>query len=681
MPTYNPSDAPPIPGDRPVPIHRRGIARLFPRLPHAVASFLALLVAFTPGSALAVDRMFATFGPLQLSISFEDLEKYATTGEITQELGSYIRAANPEQRQALRQLLVRQVNLNATTVSYLAYSPTGEVLLDRLGQVMKTGAGQNGKIALRAALVNATGSPEGLTLLSLLREFPTPELRVDLKAALAIIQEARHLFLEQQQRLVDVVQTNANQQASATVADFAQALDLRQPGVFTWEKQELLWQDDRRQRAIPVHVYLPDRAQPAPVVVISHGVGGNRLSFRYLAEHLVSHGFGVVVPEHPGSNETRLRDIFQGLTQAEPRETLDRLEDITLVLDRLDSLSRWNRDWRGRMDLQQVAIVGQSFGGYTALALGGATLNLPALTAHCQPNQLQRSLNLSLLLQCRIPELAPAIQAGRTVSLLGLRPNPTQSALPLPRFVSGDLQNPTQQFWDFRNPRVKAVIAINPFSSLVFGPEGLGRMEVPVMMVASRNDIIVPFSVEQLYPFTWLQMPQRYFVFLDRGTHFSAIEELPPSQSIFTMPRALLGPSPHIAQTYLKALSLAFLNTHLSGQPPTTPYLTSAYGQYLNNSEMPLSVLSNLDPALLDPSLNPILNPTLDPDLNSSGDLPSDGLFNDPNLNALINLSANSALSPTLNSPLNPTLNPPLNPSANPDLNPSLNSFVNPDLN
>lgn len=558
--------------------------------------------------ASGADRLTAVLGPLRLSLDVADLEHYAATGETTPELDSYLRIATPAQQRELRNLLRQPVNLSHTVVSYLAYSPTGEVLLAQMGEIFKTGSGQNGAIALRAAVVNAAVSPEGLTLVNMLRQFPTPELRMDLRSALALAQEAVHLFFEDRQALVDAVAATAQQEAIGNGTDFSQMPDLRQPGVFTWETYPFEWQDGKRgDRLIPTDLYVPQRAQPAPVIILSHGVGNNRTSMQYLAEHWVSHGFVVVVPEHVGSNETLVRNVFAGLTQAQPREALDRLEDVRLVLDRLNTMSRLDLRWRGRFDFDRVGIAGQSFGAYTALALGGAQVSFPAMTQICAPDRLGRSLNLSLLLQCRILELAPQVPLPSQLLPFGS----PDSALPRPRALYGAVFQPLDRRLDFGDPRIKAVMAMNPFTSAAFGSEGLAYLDRPLLMVSSGNDVVVPPGPEQLYAFADLlaadaqrdadsPAPDRYLALLEQGSHFSVLEELPPEQAVFAVPPALLGPDPTVAQDYMKALGLAFMTTYLTDSEAYRPYLNAAYGRYLSRDPMPLQVVQRLDRRRLD---------------------------------------------------------------------------------
>ena len=51
-----------------------------------------------------------------------------------------------------------------------------------------------------------------------------------------------------------------------------------------------------------------------PVVVFSHGLGGSRRGAVYYAEHLASHGYVVVMVQHPGSDASIWRTIRPDLT-------------------------------------------------------------------------------------------------------------------------------------------------------------------------------------------------------------------------------------------------------------------------------------------------------------------------------------------------------------------------------
>ncbi len=77
----------------------------------------------------------------------------------------------------------------------------------------------------------------------------------------------------------------------------------------------------------------------------------------------------------------------------EPNEFINRPLDVKFLLDELEN--RDKSDPSIQLNLQQVGVIGQSFGGYTALALAGASLNKEQLQKDCQ--KLNDSLNVSLL--------------------------------------------------------------------------------------------------------------------------------------------------------------------------------------------------------------------------------------------------------------------------------------------
>ena len=62
--------------------------------------------------------------------------------------------------------------------------------------------------------------------------------------------------------------------------------------------------DAARQRDIPIRIYLPTNSAPEPVVLFSHGLGGNREGSRFLGEHWAARGYVAVFPQHPGSDDS-----------------------------------------------------------------------------------------------------------------------------------------------------------------------------------------------------------------------------------------------------------------------------------------------------------------------------------------------------------------------------------------
>ncbi len=100
------------------------------------------------------------------------------------------------------------------------------------------------------------------------------------------------------------------------------------------------------------------------LVAFSHGNGGTRVQSPFLTEHLASHGYVVVSPDHTGNT---LLDLSVPLTEMMLRRPVDIADAVDAALDD-DELGRCLPD-------DGYVVIGHSFGGYTALATGGATVN------------------------------------------------------------------------------------------------------------------------------------------------------------------------------------------------------------------------------------------------------------------------------------------------------------------
>lgn len=521
-------------------------------------------------SALAAERIYISYGALERSVPIEGLGIYAKEGRVTRDLATYARYLNDQQLAQLQTGLRRRINLDPVTISQFLYTPIGEQLLQRLGRVIQTPSRQSGFYAIRAALILAAAEPEGLTALNVLRQFPTPGIRVDVEQALDILSDIEQL-VNQTEAAVSAVRSQSQTQANmASETDTSRLSGLQFRGPFAWQKETLRLEDPNRfglglnnsiARTFSVDIFLPKGGdRPLPVIVFSHGLGSRRLAYEYLAEHLASYGFVVAVPEHPGSSAQQLIALLNGQADqvVQPTEFIDRPLDVKFLLDELEQRSQSDPVYYQRLNLQQVGVMGHSFGGYTALALAGGELNFEQLQQDCGAN-LGRSLNVSLLLQCRV--------------------------LALP-----------ERNYDLSDPRVKAVIAINPIDSSVFGQSGLSSIRVPTMIVAGSADIVAPALLEQIQPFTWLTTPQKYLVVIEGVTHFSTIGEEALSTGVLPLPPVLAGPAPSLARRYLEALSVAFFRTYITNQQGFARYLTPAYTTKISQPPLRLSISQTLEP-------------------------------------------------------------------------------------
>ncbi|MEG3896904.1 MULTISPECIES: alpha/beta hydrolase [unclassified Microcoleus] len=522
----------------------------------------AFTAVCTAAPAWGAERIYVTYGPLEESVPIESLALFAKEGKIDSNLDGFAQYVKKAQLAEIRSALQAKSEISHVTIAQFLYTPQGEVLLKRLGRVIQTKARQPGFYAIRAALILAASDPEGLTILNVLRKFPTYGIRIDIARGLGIANELTSLINRSNQTIAGVAQLSEAQAASEPAIPPAEMLQPQLPGPYTWNKSSVTVTSPNRARTFDMDIYLPQGSpKPAPVVVISHGLGSDRTSFQYLAKHLASYGFAVAVPEHPGSNAQQIQNLVTGRAKevAEPAEFVNRPLDIKDLLDYLTKLSTTDPTYQGQLDLQRVGVIGQSFGGYTALALAGAGINFAQLDQDCRLDE-NDTWNLSLLLQC---------------GARGLERNQ----------------------YNFGDPRVKAAIAVNPIVSSILGETNLSKIKIPVMVIGGSADTVAPALLEQIQPFTWLTSPNKYLVLMRNGTHFSTIEDSP--QSLFLPPPEVIGPEPALARRYLSGLSLAFMESYLNNKSNFRPYLEPSYALSISRDTLGLRILRSLTPQQL----------------------------------------------------------------------------------
>jgi predicted dienelactone hydrolase len=509
--------------------------------------------------AIAAENVILSYGLLEFDVSVDSLETYAKTGKIDDELESYANFLTPKQLAEFKLGLTTSTDLSHLAIAQFLYSFQGERILDRMSKVFKTEAHQPGFYAIRSALILAAADQdEGLTPLNVLRKFPTDSLRIDSRQGFKIFKDLSKVIQRNNLSTVAVEQeVQTERQELTTVTPQTRNLNLLIPGNYSYRLQRLTMNDRRRDRTFPVDLYLPqaESHQKLPLIIISHGLGSDVTTFSYLAKHLASHGFAVAVPEHPGSSAKQIEALLSGLENdvTPPEELINRPLDIKFLLDRLSDR------FGDQIDVNHVGIIGQSFGGYTALALAGAKINWNLLREDC-PN-IDTSWNVSWLIQCL--------------------------ALQIPLVA-------TEQ--DLKDERITAAIAINPLVSSIFGQKSLSKIKIPTMLISGSSDPITPSLPEQITPFTWLTTPEKYLVLLKGGTHFSTLAETAGS---IPVPEKAIGPSPKIAHDYVRQLSLAFFGKYITEKEAYDNYLNAEYGAVMSRKKFPLRLVESLNPDIL----------------------------------------------------------------------------------
>lgn len=125
--------------------------------------------------------------------------------------------------------------------------------------------------------------------------------------------------------------------------------------------EDQVWTDAARSYAMAVRIYGPAPREgngPFPVVILSHGAGGNRSAFDSLSAYLATLGHLCVTLTH---DDTR------------PSSRLERPADVSFALDVILGAAPPSPLLAGRVDRDRVGMVGHSFGAFTTLAIMGST--------------------------------------------------------------------------------------------------------------------------------------------------------------------------------------------------------------------------------------------------------------------------------------------------------------------
>lgn len=521
------------------------------------------IVLSSASAGFGAERIEFFVGPFEPVIWVEDLEALAQDGTVTERFSGLADRLDDQELRSLTTFLNASLDVDLISISQVSYWQVGERFLNRMGQVVQTDNFLNGSLALRAALIAAAADGDGITVLELLQEYPLDVIQLDFPLMRQIIQEYQRFFASREAVVAQLRTTGDIQtQPPSTEQEPTQA------GPYAWQQETLNFQNPLREGDIPFDIYLPQTADQldinvnatasVPVIVVSHGVASGRQAFRYLAQHLASHGYAVVVPQHYDDN----RKYFQFLAGIEnppnPITLISRPQDISQVLDELEKLAN-TRQGYSQLALDNVGVLGHSLGGFTVLAAAGAALNFEQVMQNCSIEDRDRpSLNPSLLVQCDLTDLAE------------------------------------QEPFQLKDERIQAVFALNPPTSLLFGEAGLAQLDIPTLMMAATADIVVPAIPEQIEPYRGLQMEDRYLVVMENATHFSFLEgDL--SEGALPLPTTLVGPDPQQARPYLKALSLAFFNRHLLDQTAMDNFLSQPYLDSLGTDPFQLTLVQALE--------------------------------------------------------------------------------------
>jgi predicted dienelactone hydrolase len=273
---------------------------------------------------------------------------------------------------------------------------------------------------------------------------------------------------------------------------------------------------DGDQPALEVGVWQPTETATGrrPMIVISHGNGGNFRSHGDTAQALAKAGFVVAALTHTGDNS---RD------QSRATDLAGRSRQLSVLIDYM--LGAW--DGKVGIDAARIGAFGYSAGGFTVLAAAGGNPDLTRLVDHCRTN--------------------PAFYDCRLVSQQPRTMNGSRTPLRLPH-----------------DARLKALVVAAPALGFTFTRDGLAAVTQPVQLWQAGNDQILPspFYAEPVRD-ALPHLPE--YIHVHGAGHF---DFLPPcSPDLAAKAPMICLPTPGFARgefhETLKREMIRFFKTHL----------------------------------------------------------------------------------------------------------------------
>jgi predicted dienelactone hydrolase len=507
------------------------------RLLGSLATCIA--VAAVP-AASAADLIVLRFGELSRSVSVPSLVTFTETGRVEPDLEGYLRLLKPADRQALRTVLNQSVPVDAVMASNFLDSAIGQSTLQQLVKVIAQPAAV-AEQALASALILGSAREGALRLIDVLQAYPTSTLPVNAAAVLSLTRSLSQQFNLQNRLFPQIASING---APAPGPDLSA---LASSGSVAYSESAFSF-TGREGTTITALAYLPataSAAKPAPLVVIAPGLNTDMNALLYVGRDLASHGFAVAALNFPFTSAKAIKAAIEG-TGAIPAPNAWYGQPLS-VSDLIDQVQA---RWGSRVNTKAVGVLGQSLGGYTATALAGAELDWEHLVKGCaalnDPNKVV--LNPAVVWQCDAP--------GQVVKRRS-----------------------------FRDPRVKAAVAVNPVTNPIFSPASLKAIAAPVMVVSGTKDVFAPPVSQQLIPFTSIEYPGSLLALQHNATHLSFLN------GSTKLPAFVLGPDQPLARQELKGMARRFFDRHVRSQQALAPLAAPAATSGVLTGSAPLRLL------------------------------------------------------------------------------------------
>lgn len=222
-----------------------------------------------------------------------------------------------------------------------------------------------------------------------------------------------------------------------------------------------------------------------PLVVLSHGSGGNMDGLGWLSSALVKAGYMVLAVNHPGSTSG----------DSSPRRSVrlgQRVKDLSSALDQVLA----DPYFASHVDTNRIVSLGFSLGGATALQSVGLRFDSALTKAFCDEN-------------------------------------PDRVGCDFYRKGGVDFSkvDPEQFEGDFKDPRFAATVAVDPGFTVGLDPESLNTVTAPVLLISLgfQNDNWKAVDVTEEGSGLAHLLPKAQLVRIDPANHFSFLAECKPA--------------------------------------------------------------------------------------------------------------------------------------------------------
>jgi predicted dienelactone hydrolase len=182
-----------------------------------------------------------------------------------------------------------------------------------------------------------------------------------------------------------------------------------------------------------------------PLVMFSHGAGGNGSGYAWFGEYLASHGYLVAMVYHFRAN------TFDSSALYVRNRIWQRPHDISLHISHLLQ----DKVWGAHIEPSQIGVAGHSQGGFTSLWIGGAKVN---------------------------PDLFLKYQRGWKNNEV------------VPAYIREQMKVDAEPASNLRDDRVRAAFVMAPGDIPGFGMDeaGLRQMAIPAYIIVGAGDTTTP---------------------------------------------------------------------------------------------------------------------------------------------------------------------------------------------